>query len=84
MLYSYQGHISFKQKNLSKPAKYGFLYCSLCDASVPYTHYTLPYTGKLDIIDVEANKYYVTGTDNYTKYLVNSFCKFNKIKGCNI
>ena len=84
MLYPYRGHLSFKQYNLSKPAKYGLLYCSICDASVPYTYYSLPYAGKPDVIDDEANKYNVTGTDNYTKYLVNGFCKFNKIKGCNI
>ena len=83
-LYSYQGHISFKQHNSSKPAKYGLLYCSLCDASVPCTCYSLPYAGKPDVIDDEANKYYVTRTGNYAKYLVNGFCKFNKIKGCNI
>ena len=83
-LYPYRGHVSFKQYNLSKPAKYGLLYRSLCHANVPYTYYSLPYTGKPDVTDDEANKYYVTGTDNYTKYLVNGFCKFDKIKGCNI
>ena len=83
-LYPYRGHISFKQYNLSKPAKHGLLYCSLCDASAPYIYCSLPYAGKPDVIDGEASKYYVTGTDNYTKYLVNGFCKFNKIKGCNI
>ena len=77
----YRGQITFKQYNLSKPANYGLLHRSLC---VPYTYYSLPYTGKPDVIDDEANKYYVTGTDNFTKYLVNSFCKFNKMKGYKI
>ena len=44
----------------------------------------LVFRTKPDVSDDEANKYYVMGTDNYTKYLVNGFCKFNKIKGCNI
>ena len=71
-LYPYWGHISFKQYNLSKPAKYKLLYSSLCDASVSYTYYRLPDTGKPEKIDGKTNKYHVTGTDNYTKYLVNS------------
>ena len=70
MLYRHWGHISFKQYNPSKLAKYGLWYHSLCDASVPYTYYSLLCTGKTGTIDDEANKYYVTGTDNYTKYLV--------------
>ena len=32
----YRGHREIKQYNPSKPAKYGLLYCSLCDAVVPY------------------------------------------------
>ena len=34
--YPYRGHIGFKQYNPNKPAKYGFIYRSLCDASVSY------------------------------------------------
>ena len=33
-LYPYRGAIGFKQYNPKKPAKYGLLYCSLCDSSV--------------------------------------------------
>ena len=65
-LYPYRKHISFKQYNPSKPAKYGLSYRSLCDASVPYTYCSLPLAGKIDVIDDEAKEYYVTGTDNYT------------------
>lgn len=83
-LYPYRGHISFKQYNPSKPAKYGLLYRSLCDSVVPYTYFTLPYAGKPNEIDDEAAQYYVTGTDEYTKYLVRGFCKYNQITGCNI
>ena len=44
--YPYRGSIGVKQYNPSKPAKYGLLYRSLCDAIVPYTYYKLPYVGK--------------------------------------
>ena len=83
-LYPYRGHIGFKQYNPSKPAKYGLLYRSLCDASIPYTYFTLPYAGKPDEMCEESMKYYVTGTDEYTKYLVNNFSNYNSIIGCNI
>ena len=33
-LYPYRGRIGFKQYNPSKPAKYGLLYRSLCDATI--------------------------------------------------
>ena len=44
--YQYCGHIGFKQYSPNKPAKYGLLYRSLCDSSIPYTYYSLPYTRK--------------------------------------
>ena len=80
-LYPYRGKIGLKQYNPSKPAKYGLLYRSLCDAVVPYTYYTLPYNGKPDSPD---NEFYVTGTDEYTKYLVTNFLRYNKLSGRNI
>ena len=83
-LYPYHGSIGFKQYNPSKPAKYGLLYRSLCDSSVSYTYYTLPYAGKPEENTGEPGKYYVTGTDEYTKYLVTEFNRFNSIMGCNI
>jgi len=33
---------------------------------LPYTYYSLPYAGKNE----EPNNFYMTGSDNYTKYLV--------------
>ena len=39
----YCGRIGFKEYNPCKSAKYGLLYCSLCDATVPYTYFSLPY-----------------------------------------
>ena len=76
--------IGFKQYNPSKPAKYGLLYCSLCDSSICYTYFTLPYTGKPKDISGDAAKYYLAGTDEYTKYLVTEILKYNSIQGCNI
>ena len=44
-LYPYCGRIEIKQYNPSKPTKYGLLYRSLCDSTIPYTYFTLPYAG---------------------------------------
>ena len=62
------------------------LYLSLCDATVPYTYFSLPYAGKPEILDKEnpATSYYVTETDEYTKYLVNGFSTVANMSGCNI
>ena len=85
-LYPYRGRIGFKQYNPSKPAKYGLLYRSLCDATVPCTYFSLPYAGKPEVLDKEnpATSYYATGTDEYTKYLVNGFSTVANMSGCNI
>ena len=58
----------------------------LCDAIVPYTYFSLPYAGKLEVLDKEnpTASYYVTGTDEYTKYLVNGFSTVANMPGCNI
>ena len=51
---------------------------------VQYTYFSLPYAGKPD---EEQNQYYVTATDNYTKYLVENFIRVAgsiSIKGRNI
>ena len=85
-LYPYHGRIGFKQYNPSKPAKYGLLYRLLCDAAVHYTYFFLPYAGKPEVLNKEnpATSYYVTGTDEYTKYLVNDFSTVTNMSGCNI
>ena len=75
-LYPYRGHIGFKQYNPSKPAKYGLLYRSLCDSSISYTYYTVPYGGKPEVIGGDGAKFYVIGTDEYTKYLVTEVSKY--------
>ena len=71
-----------KQYNPSKPAKYGLLYQSLCDAKVPYTYSTLPYARKPEVIG--ANDYYVTCCDEYAKWLVNNFQIYGTLQGWNI
>ena len=83
-LYPYRGHINFKQYNLSKPTKYGMLYRSICDLLVQYANFTLPYAGKPEDLSNEASKFYITGTDESSKYLVENLNRFNSIKGCNI
>ena len=83
-LYPYHVAIGFKQYNSNKPVKYGLLYSSLCDLSTSYTYFTLPYAGKPEEIAGEAAKFYVTGIDEYTKYLVTGFNQYNSIQGCNI
>ena len=45
---------------------------------------TLPYGGKPEEISDEYGKYYVTGTDKYSIYLVEELSKINSVLGCNI
>ena len=81
-LYPYRGKIQFRQYNPNKPAKYGLLYRSLSDAKLPYTYFTLPYAGKPE--EITDDSFYVTGTDNYTKYLVDGLSNYCDIRGRNI
>ena len=80
-LYLYRGRIGMKQYNPSKLEKCGLLYRSLYDAKVLYTYSTL-YAGKPEVIG--ANDYYVTGCDEYTKWLVNNFQIYGTLQGRNI
>ena len=77
--YSYRGKIVICQYNANKPAKYGILYRSISDGHVPYTYYTLPYAGKPEEITDDSE--YVTGTDNYTKYLVEGLEQHVNLQG---
>ena len=72
----------YETVNPSKPAKYGLLYRSLCDAKVPYTYSTLPYARKPEVIG--ANDYYVTCCDEYSKWLVNNFQIYGTLQGLKI
>lgn len=81
-LYPFRGRIGIKQYNPKKPAKYGLLYRSISDAERPYTYYTLPYAGKPNVVTQESE--YVTGTDNYTKYLVKGLERCVDLRGRNL
>ena len=83
-LYPYRGHIGFKQHNPQKPTKYGLLFRSLCDSTVTYTYFSLAYTGKPEFVGGNGAKFYITGTDEYTKYLVNGLSRYTSIQECNI
>ena len=80
----YHGHITFKQCNPNKPAKYGLLYRSLGNSSLPYTYYSLPYAGKAEKVEDLAATYYITGTDKYSKYLINKLDVNCNLQGINI
>ena len=69
-LYTLTEGISFSNNTIHplKPAKYGMLYHFLCDLSVQYTYFT--YAGKPEDLNNEAVKFYITGTNEYSKYLV--------------
>ena len=71
-----------KQYNPSKPAKYGLPYQSLCNTKVPYTHSTLSYPGKPEVIG--EYDYYVTVCEVYTKWLVNNFQQYGTLQRRNI
>lgn len=81
-LYRYCEHISFKQYYLSKPAKYRLLYRSRCDSAVPSS--TLLYARKPSIVHEEAIKYYVTGTDEYTKHVILGPTNYTSVIECNV
>ena len=77
-LYSYQGRISLKHYNPSKPAKYGLLFRILYDSMVQFASASLPYAGKPT---GTPDKYYVTGTHKNTEYLVSTAIELGR-KGC--
>ena len=83
-LYLYRGHIGLKQYNPNKAAKCGLLYRSLCDSSMPYTYYSLPYAGKPEKVEGPVAKYYVTRIDEYSRYLTNELSVYCNLQGINI
>ena len=60
------------------------MYRSLFDSATTYKHFSLMYGGKPENTDGSAGKYYVTGTNEYTRYLVNELPTDNTPQGCNI
>ena len=80
-LYPYRGHIGCKQYNPKKPVKYGLLYQSLCDSSIPYSYYSLPYASKPEKVEGPLAKCYITGTNEYSIYLINRLSVYCNFKG---
>ena len=81
ILDAYRGLVKLKQYNPNKPAKYGLLYRSISDSVVPYTYFTLTYAGKPE---TEGSEFYVTGTDEYSVYLVDKLSSHVDITGRNV
>ena len=69
-LYPHCGHFRFQQYNLNTLAKYGMLYQSLCNSLIPYNYYSVPYPDKSEEVKGPTAKYYITRTDEYSKYLI--------------
>ena len=84
-LYSYCGRIGIKQYNPSKLAKYRLLYKRLCNSTISYIFFNLPYASKPNNTwSSEASKFYVSGTDEYLKYFVTETCKYKNLTKTNI
>lgn len=81
-LYPMRTQVGFKQYNPDKPAKYGILFKSINCARYPYTYQAHVYCGKPN--SIEESHYYVCGTENYIKYLVEKLHKTVSICGRNI
>ena len=63
------------------PSKYGLLYRSISESTLPRTYFTLSYCSK---VDSGESQYYVTGTDEYTRCLPNNLSDYTKFKEKNI
>ena len=80
-LYPMRHQIAFRQYNPNKPAKYGLLFKSLNAAGYPYLFCSIVYAGKPVGVP---GKFYLQGTDNYMKSLVEETNKSVKLNGRNI
>ena len=80
-LYAYRGMVKLKQYNPNKPAKYGLLYRIISENVVPYTYFTLLYAGKPEM---EGSEFYLTATDECSKYLVDKLFSHVNITGRNV
>ena len=76
-----RNHLAFKQYNPDKPAKYGMLFTSPNDARHCYTYRSFVYAGKPT---ETPSPFYVSGTDNYVKELVESLARKVPLDGRNI
>ena len=57
---------------------------SLCDSSIPCSYYSLSYACKPEKVEGPAAKYYITGTDEYSKYLINKLSLHCNLQRINI
>ena len=80
-LYPTRAHISFKQFNPNKPAKYGMLYKSINASQYPYTFITSVYAGKPR---AEPTIYYTPGTEHTVKSLIQSLECHTNLQGRNL
>ena len=80
-LFPMRTHMSFKQYNPNKPAKYGLLYKSVNATRYPYTFIMHPYAGKPK---EEATEHCVTGTEPIVRYLMEGMLEHIKLLGCNV
>ena len=83
-LYPYKSRIGIKQYKTIKQAKYGLLHRSLCDSLVQYAYFSLAYGDNPSQRNDTTSRYYVTGADEYTRYLLNEASKYYKFKECNV
>ena len=80
-MYPMRAQIAFKQYNPNKPAKYGMLFKSINCSRYPYTYQSHVYCGKPES---EPNQFYIAGTNNYIKFLVEKLNGYHSLKGRNI
>ena len=62
-------------------SKYGLLYRSISESTLPCTYFTLSYCSK---VDSAGSQYYVTGTDEYTRHLPNNLSDYTESREKNI
>ena len=76
-----QTQTSFKQFNLSKPAKCSLLFKSVNAARYSYIFISSPYSGKP--IE-EVGQYYIQGSEAIVHYLLERLSTYSILAGCNI
>ena len=76
-----QTQTSFKQFNLSKPAKCSLLFKSVNAARYSYIFISSPYSGKP--IE-EVGQYYIQGSEAIVHYLLERLSTNSILAGCNI
>ena len=80
-LYHMRMQISFKQFNLSKPAKYCLLFISVNAVKYPYTFISSPFSGKPT---EERGQCYIQGTEAIVHYLIETLSTNSSLAGRNI